>query len=227
MAHRRITFPSRGTLKIELEGIYHYVDGLGPWPAAIVAHPHPLYGGTMNNNVVLAIARALAGRGVLALRFNFRGVMASMGDYDQGRGEQDDVAGALDWLQAQPEVDGRRLAVVGYSFGAWVALAEAVADARVTAAAAVGMVAWRFDGDPEEPVDGRVQFAAGYLQSLTCPKLFIAGERDVIAPPTTLRTLVDHLMPPKELHILRGADHSFQGHEQRIGEIVTDWFAHF
>jgi hypothetical protein len=181
----------------------------------------------MHNNVVLAIARALASRGVLALRFNFRGVMGSSGEYDQGRGEQDDVAGALDWLQARPEVDAGRLAVAGYSFGAWVTLAEAVADTRVKAAAAVGLAVWRFDGDPEEPVDGRLQFAAGYLHSLTRPKLFIAGERDAIAPHASLRTLLQHLPPPTELRVLPGADHSFQGHEQQVGDLVADFISRF
>lgn len=219
--HQRVTFNSRGMPGLALEGIVHWPEAAGPWPAAVVAHPHPLYGGTMHNNLVIAIARGLAAHGIAALRFNFRGVMGSEGEHDNGRGEQDDVVGAIDWLLAQPDIDPARVAATGYSFGAWVALTEAVGDPRVRAVAAVGLAPWRLDGDVSEPVDSRVQFAAGYLQSLTRPRLFIAGDRDPIAPAAALRTLVSHLPPPVTLHVLPGADHSFALHERHVAGLIA------
>jgi alpha/beta superfamily hydrolase len=142
-----VTFSSASSHPVRLEGILHVLDGEGQWPAAVICHPHPLGGGTMHNSVVTAIARALVARGVLALRFNFRGVGRSGGLHDSGRGEQADVAGAMDWLLAQPEVDPWRVSLVGYSFGAWVGLMHAQSDPRIAAAAVVGLVAWHYDAE--------------------------------------------------------------------------------
>ncbi len=206
---RPVTFSSVGSHPVRLEGRYHYLDAEGEWPAAVVCHPHPLGGGTMHNSVVVAISRALAARGVMALRFNFRGVGASEGEYGGGQGEQDDVAGALAWLLAQPMVDPRRISVVGYSFGAWVGLAYAQSDPRVAAVAAVGLIPEYVDADA--------------LRSFTRPKLFITGEHDPLAPAHSLRKLVDELPPPKELHVVAGADHFWRGLEPEVGEMV----AHF
>lgn len=224
-----VTFPSQGSHPVELQGMLHLFDGEGQWPAAVVCHPHPLGGGAMHNAVVTAIARSLATRGIMALRFNFRGVGRSGGLYDQGRGEQADVAGAVDWLLAQPQVDPWRLYTVGYSFGAWVSLSHATNDPRVTAVAAVGLAAWHFDagfslasagiGFGDE--DG--QFAAKFLHSLARPKLFIAAEHDTFAPVQSVRGLVDRIPAPKTLHVVAGTDHFFHGREAEVGELVTDF----
>ena len=206
-----VGFSSAGSHPVHLEGILHFLEGEGPWPAAVVCHPHPLGGGTMHNSVVTAIARALAARGVITLRFNFRGVGASAGQHDGGRGEQADVAGALDWLVAQPTVDPWRVSLVGYSFGAWVGLAQAGADPRVRAAALVSLVAEHCDAES--------------LHSLACPKLFVTGEHDQLAPPAALRKLVDQLPQPKSLHVVRGTDHFWRGCEQELAELVADFVA--
>jgi alpha/beta superfamily hydrolase len=201
------------------------VDGAGQWPAAVICHPHPQGGGTMHNGVVRAIAHTLAARGVLALRFNFRGVEQSGGQYDYGRGEQKDVAGALSWLLKQPEVDPWLVSVVGYSFGAWVGLSYAQADPRVVAAAAIGLVAWRQDIDlfHSDFTKETRQFDPDFLASFTRPKLFVSGEEDAFGPPRVLRALVDRIPPPKTLHILPGTDHFFQGREQEVGGLVADF----
>ena len=181
----------------------------------------------MYNGVVAALARALAARGVIVLRFNFRGVGRSGGRYDQGRGEQADVAGVLDWLLAQSGVDPERVAVVGYSFGAWVALAHAQTDARVAAMAAVALVAWRYDALAAGSNAGLNlgEFDAGSMRSFTRPKLFVSGEHDAFTPPQALRSLVDRLPPPKELHFLPRTDHFFQGREGEVGQLVADYIA--
>lgn len=185
----------------------------------------------MHNGVVTAMARALVEKEVTVLRFNFRGVGLSGGQHDNGRGEQADVAGALDWLLAQPGVDPGRVSVVGYSFGAWVGLAHARADPRVGATAAVGLVAWHEDAASRRArvrADGRTaigQFDPDFLQSFRRPKLFASGEYDQFTPPEALRSLVDRLPPPKELHILPGTDHFFPGREREVGELVAGFLS--
>src|SRR5438093_13365536 len=93
-----------------------------PAPGIVVCHPHPMYGGDMHNNVVDAVCQTAAADGIVALRFNFRGAGGSEGSYDYGVGEQDDVGAALAYLRELPEVDGARVALAGYSFGAAIAL---------------------------------------------------------------------------------------------------------
>lgn len=222
-----ITFPSRGTHPVQLEGMLHLLDGEGQRPAVVVCHPHPLGGGSMHNGLVTAIAWALADRGVMALRFNFRGVGRSSGQHDSGRGEQADVAGAVDWLLAQPEVDPWRVSLVGYSFGAWVGLAHAQSDHRVAATVAVGLVAWHRNVKPSRSysLSNLGQFDPGFMRSFRRPKFFVTGEYDQFASPQAIRALVDELPPPKELHVLRGSDHFFSGREQEVGKLVADFIA--
>lgn len=204
-----VVFASAGRRAVRLEGLLHYLGDEGKSPAVVVCHPHPLGGGTMYNGIVVAIAQALVARGVMALRFNFRGVGSSGGEHDGGRGEQADVAGAVDWLLGQHAVDAGHVSLVGYSFGAGVALAYAPSDPRVAAVAAVGLV-------PEQ-LDARA------MRSFTRPKLFITGEYDQLAPPQALRGLVDQLPSPMELRVVAGADHFWHGREQEVGEMVAQF----
>lgn len=227
-----IIFPSQGSHPVQLEGMLHRLEGDGQWPAAVICHPHPLGGGTMHNGVVTAIARALVARGIMALRFNFRGVGRSEGWYDHGRGEQADVAGALDWLLRQPQVDPWRVSLAGYSFGAWVGLAQAQSDPRIAAVATVGLPAWLYDegfarrNPPPRLRDGDLwQFQPDLLQSFTRPKLFVAGQYDAFAPSAALERFVEGLPPPKTLHIVPGTDHFWQGREQEGGELVAAFLA--
>src|SRR3712207_4695272 len=97
-----LTIPSGD---ITLEGSLHLPEGKGPFPAVVVCHPHPQYGGDMHNNVVMALVDGVTRRGVAALRFNFRGVGRSGGTYDGGNGEQGDVQAALAHAASLPEID--------------------------------------------------------------------------------------------------------------------------
>ncbi len=201
-------FASRGEEAIRLEGVLHHPGG-DNLPAAVICHPHSLYGGSMDVSLVVSIARTLAERGIMALRFSFRGVGRSEGRYDEGVGEQSDVAGAVDFLLREEGVDAERLYLVGYSFGAWVGLHHAEHDPRICAVAAIGL-----------PV-GQVE--EGFLSSYTRPKLFIVGENDSVCPPDILRRFVEGLPPPKELRILRGTDHFLIGREREVAEAVADF----
>lgn len=224
-----VSFTSAGNHPVQLEGILHSVEGEGQWPAAVICHPHPLGGGTMHNRVVWSIAHSLAARGVMALRFNFRGAGRSGGQHDHGEGERADVAGALDWLLAHPGVDPCRVSLVGYSFGAWVGLAHAQTDSRVTAVVSVGLAAWHYDAEFSEsntPPDlgtDAWRLEPDFLQAYTRPKLFVGGDLDAFSPPWVLRRLVDRLPPPKEMHIVMGSDHFFQGYEREVGVLVGEF----
>ena len=134
----RLFFTSRGEEAIQLEGILHHPDGKN-LPAAVICHPHSLYGGSMDVPMVVSIARTLAERGVIALRFNFRGVGRSEGEFGKGVAELNDVAGAVGLLVREEGVDQGRLYLVGYSFGAWVGLRHAERDARIQGVVAIGL----------------------------------------------------------------------------------------
>ena len=108
-----------------------------PRAAVVVCHPHPAYGGTMDNRVVYRTAKAAAEAGLAALRFNFRGVGASTGSFDEGAGEQEDVRSAIDWLDTRyPRLP---LALAGFSFGSWVGLQVGSRHERIRALAGRGL----------------------------------------------------------------------------------------
>src|SRR5438093_5275897 len=121
MDSRAVSIESKGP---KLEALLHFPEQMLA-PGVVVCHPHPMYGGDMHNNVVDAVCETAVTEGIAALRFNFRGIGASEGRYDNGVGEQDDVRAALAYLRELPEVDSARVALAGYSFGAAVALQAA------------------------------------------------------------------------------------------------------
>jgi alpha/beta superfamily hydrolase len=206
---RRVTFPAAGGPL--LEGMLHLPGGDDLFPAAVVCHPHPLMGGTMGNRVVVAVCRALLMQGWGTLRFNFRGVGRSEGSFDRGRGEVDDVAGAVDFICAQAEVDTGRLAIVGYSFGAEVGLRHAARDPRVGWLVGIALV--------------REHYVDPFLDADPRPKLFVAGEHDHWTPTDALRTYVARLSPPKALRFVPRADHFFAGREGEVAALVADFLA--
>ncbi len=193
--------------ELTLEGALH-LPASTPAPGVVVCHPHPQMGGDMENNVVLAACGALVDRGFAALRFNFRGAGRSDGAFDQGEGERDDVRAALRHLASLPEVDAKRSGLIGYSFGAMVA-AE-VAGGHLRALALVS--------PPVSFADLRVAWG--------CPALVLGGDQDPIAPADRLRVAAGG--PGVELHIVSGADHSWGGFEDELGEALGEFFArHF
>jgi alpha/beta superfamily hydrolase len=208
-----VRFPSGEAHPVELEGVLHLPTS-DRYPAAIVCHPHPLYGGTMDNSVVAGIAQELAARGVAVLRFNFRGVGRSQGRFDGGAGETDDARGALAFLRAQDGVDLRRLYVVGYSFGAWVGL-RCADKAEQEEVAGVVAVAPPLLALPHE----------GLLRDFAGRRCFIAADNDQFCPIEQVGAFVATLPPPVEMKIVRGADHSLWGREKEVGQLVAGFIA--
>src|SRR3972149_4351077 len=165
---REITFTSDG---LALEGILH-LPASSPSPGVAVCHPHPLYGGDMHNNVVVALCRAAAARGIAALRFNFRGVGGSQGSFADGVGERADAAAAPARLPELLEVDDGRVGIVGYSFGAAVALLAAGEGLRAVVAVSTPTIARGLSGI-----------------AVRCPALLVGGEDDQGAPASRLASL--------------------------------------
>ena len=184
--------------------------------AALVCHPHPLFGGTLHNKVVFHTMKALNSFGFPVLRFNFRGAGLSQGEHDQGNGEVDDVRTALDWLDAEYHLP---LLFAGFSFGAAVGLRAACSDARVRAAIGVGTPVVPVAEATEEP---RV-YALDFLRDCTKPKLFVSGARDQFGPRAKLEALVASLPEPKKLVVIEGADHFFEGRLRELREAIEAW----
>jgi len=198
-----VRFPSGD---LTLVGVVHRPQGLGLAGVA-VCHPHPLFGGDMENNVVVALCQALAGGGMVALRFNFRGVGGSGGSYGGGFGERQDARAALDFLAGLAEVDGGRLGLAGYSFGALVALSAA--GERVRALAAVSPPAGGLDP---------TSFRGGI------PTLLVSGDRDDVSPAARLPEMAGSLGPPCEIRSVAGADHFWWGYEETLATAVLEFF---
>jgi alpha/beta superfamily hydrolase len=215
MQEERVFFASAKADPLQLEGMIHSVPGeAARRPRVVVCHPHSLHGGSMETPVILATARELAQRGMVALRFNFRGVGRSEGRFGDGVGEVADVAGATDHLMALDGVDRQRIYLMGYSFGASVGLRHVEGDPRIAAVVALCLPLGTMTiGSLDE------QFWKSYLR----PKLFLAGDRDHICPVSELRALVERLPEPKELTVLEGVDHFLWAREQEVADAIGDF----
>ena len=179
--------------------------------AALVCHPHPVFGGTLHNKVVFHAMKALNNFGFPVLLFNFRGAGLSEGLHDHGNGEAEDVRAALDWLEREYTLP---IIFAGFSFGAAVGLRVACPDDRVKAL--IGL------GTPIAPVDDR-NYEFTFLQSCAKPKLFVSGTRDQFGPKAKLQAMVDALPEPKRLVFIESADHFFEGRLRELRESIEDW----
>ena len=173
---------------------------------AVIAHPHTQYGGTMQTRAVHETAKALARVGVVALRFNFRGAGASAGAFDEGRGEQDDYRAVLD--AAQRYFPNLPIWAIGMSFGAWVATTVGATDPRVTTLVAIAPAVSHYD------------FVG--LRTSGKPVFIVHGELDEVAPVRLVRTLYGEIPEPKDLVVIEGANHVFDGMTASLAEAIED-----
>jgi alpha/beta superfamily hydrolase len=194
-----------GVLEALLDDPREDPQGSAPAGFGVICHPHPLHGGTMHNKVVYTLARACQERGMPTLRFNYRGVGASAGTYDEGRGEIQDAlavvaAGRARWPDAA-------LTLAGFSFGSAVSLcaAAAAAPARLISVA---------------PAVMRAELAS--IARPACPWLIIQGEADEIVPSREVQAFAARFEPPPQLVILPGAGHFFH---RRLDELRDAAFA--
>jgi alpha/beta superfamily hydrolase len=178
--------------------------------AALVCHPHPLYGGTLHNKVVYNAMKALHGFGFPVLRFNFRGAGLSEGRHDQGDGEVDDVRAALDWLDAEFHLP---IIFCGFSFGAATGMRAACPDQRVKAI--IGL------GTPVE-VDDRL-YRYSFLSDCNKPKLFISGSRDEFSPKEKLAEVFAESAEPKKVVFVEGAGHFFEKKLDQMQAAIREW----
>jgi alpha/beta superfamily hydrolase len=203
MKEEPVNIPS-GQLK--LEGLMAGPAGGQPARGAVVCHPHPLYGGSMNNNVVEAILEALWKLGFTTLRFNFRGVGASEGEHSGGTGETDDTKAAMQFLLSQPGVTSDGAVMAGYSFGAAVAMRAGAELKEVATIAAVAL-----------PV-GMGDFSS---QAKSGKKIvLLAGDRDAYCPKRAITELAESC--GAQLRIIHGADHFFGGYEDALTKTLAE-----
>jgi alpha/beta superfamily hydrolase len=189
-----------------LEGRYHHSRRHNA-PIALILHPHPQQGGTMNNRVVFEVYQTFARRGFSTLRFNFRGVGRSQGGYDEGLGELSDAAAALDWLQAA-NPDAEQCWVSGFSFGAWICMQLLMRRPEINSFIALAPPANKYD----------------FTFLAPCPSsgLLIHGSDDNMVPQGSVATLATKLSTQKRItidyQIIDGANHFFH---DRVDELTT------
>ncbi len=191
----RIDGPA-GPLEARLEDP---APGVAPAVVGVVCHPHPLYGGTMQNKVVHTLARAMQELGAPTVRFNFRGVGASAGSYDGGTGELEDALAVCAW--ARRRWGCQALWLAGFSFGSAVAL-QAAADVQPRSLVTVA------------PPVGRIIVSP--VERPACPWLVVQGDHDELVDVVQVRRWVDEFVPPPRLVVLNEAEHFFHG---RLGEL--------
>jgi len=180
-----------------------------PSLAAVVCHPHPLFGGTMHNKVVYQSAKSLDALGIPVLRFNFRGAGLSEGEHDRGDGEQGDVRAGLDFLGTQ--FPGVPLLLAGFSFGACVGLRVGCEHPRVSHLIGLGI-----------PVNS-TDFS--FLSQCKKPKLFVHGSQDEYGAIEKVRTLVASLPGENHLLVVEGVNHFFAGKLNEVDVAIKNWLS--
>lgn len=205
--------PSQSELTIDgpaggLEALLESPRDVPPAAIAVVCHPHPVHGGTMQNKVAHTLARSFVGLGMSALRFNFRGVGDSEGVFDNGDGEVSDVLAAVEWLRH--EAPDLPLWLAGFSFGAAMAIKAAVhchPDGLISIAPATSRFAGRLDTQPD------------------CPWLILQGDRDELVDVEETIAWINELDPGPELEVFPDTEHFFHGKlallRAAVGEFVT------
>lgn len=184
-----------------------------PRAAVVFAHPHPQQGGTMHTKAVFQGAKGLLRIGCAVLRFNFRGVGASAGAFDQGEGERQDFLAALDFVAAR--YPGTPIWAAGFSFGAWIALETGADDPRVTALIGIA------------PPVTKSGYSFEHTLASSKPKFLVQGDLDELCPLKDLWAFYAKLKEPKEIVVIDGTGHLFDGRTVEVGEALEDLLGDF
>jgi hypothetical protein len=194
-----------------LEGRYQHGKDRDA-PIALMLHPHPQHGGTMNNKVVYALYQTFAQRGFSVLRFNFRGVGRSQGTFDRGEGELSDAASALDWLQSYNE-NARACWIAGFSFGAWIGMQLLMRRPEISGFISAAPPANLYD--------------FSFLAPCPSSGLVVQGNGDDIVPEAAVKKLIDKLSNQRDIEIeyklIEGANHFFAGKLEDFQGAVDDY----
>jgi alpha/beta superfamily hydrolase len=194
-----------------LEGRYQHGEGTTA-PIALMLHPHPQHGGTMNNKVIYALYHAFAERGFSVLRFNFRGVGRSQGKFDRGEGELSDAASALDWLQTY-NPNASACWIAGFSFGAWIGMQLLMRRPEITGFISVAPPANVYD--------------FSFLAPCPSSGLMVQGDRDDVVPHEAVAKLVTKLSNQRDIKIdykiIKGANHFFTDHLDGLKSVVDEY----
>lgn len=208
MSTERVRFPSG---RLILEGIVEIPEGKGTFPAVVMCHPHPLYGGDMYDTVVVSIAKSLGDKGIATLRFNFRGVGESEGEYGGGIKERQDAANAIDYVLSRSEIAVGKIGLAGYSFGGGVAFNVALKDSRVRELALIS---------PVIPDSGWKRFGV-----YSRPKLLVIGDSDEYFPLTEYGQKITDALKPEEYAIFPATSHLWDNNLNKMAERVAGFFA--
>jgi uncharacterized protein len=203
-----VLFKAKG---LNFEGVVATPDDTdGPLPGVVMCHPHPLFGGSMDNNVVLSVTYALAQHGFATLRFNFRGVGNSEGQHTKGELEYQEILGAMELLRAWKGVDGNKLGLAGYSFGTLMILGSAEAQKKPKVFAFISPPLRALESTP--------------LKKDKRPKLIISGDRDKLVQSDQLQSVLESFAQPPTLKVIEGADHFWGGKEDLLVKQVSQFF---
>ena len=211
MRQSAVMFKAKG---LNFEGVVATPDGIGAGSkchGVVMCHPHPLFGGNMDNNVVLSVTYGLVQQGFATIRFNFRGVGNSEGEHTKGELEYQEVLGAMDLLQAWDGIDSNKIGLAGYSFGTRVILShpEVQKKPRVFALLSPSLEA----------------LESATLKKDKRPKFIISGDRDRLLQAEKLQPVLDSFSTPPVLKRIAGADHYWMGMEDILVKEVTQFFA--
>ncbi len=211
MRQSAVSFKTKG---LTFEGVMAQPEGeLSGMPGVVICHPHPLYGGNMDNNVVMAVSFGLVERGFATLRFNFRGVGNSEGEHTKGEQESQEVLAALDLMKAWPGVDSKRIGLAGYSFGSGVVLNNAPLHKKAKAFALISPSLQALENSP--------------LKKDKQPAFIITGDQDKLAQSGQMDSVLATFSQRPDIHVVAGADHFWGGYEnQMVPEVCRHFSEH-
>jgi uncharacterized protein len=194
-----------------IEARYHHQKAPGA-PIALLLHPHPTFGGTMNNPIVHSLYGMFGNRGFSVLRFNFRGVGRSQGMFENGAGELADAAAALDWLQTVNR-EARLCWIGGISFGAWISMQLLMRRPEISGFISIAPLAKHYD--------------FSFLAPCPASGLFVNGDKDTVTPPEAVHSLVSKLKTQRgiaiEHKVVAGANHFFQDKIEELTKLCASY----